>query len=164
MPTGLKRYYGSHDLHFITFSCYHRLPLLSESKARDVFLAKLEETRQKYKFRVAGYVVMPEHVHLLLSEPKDGNLSTVLQVVKQRSARIIKRSDEQRSFWQTRFYDFNVYTKAKQVEKLNYMHENPVNRGLVDSPTSWRWSSACFYESGNQGLVQIFEERIPSYA
>lgn len=166
MPTGLKRYYGARDLHFITCSCYHRLPFLNTASARDLFLAILEETRQKYQFQVAGYVVMPEHIHLLLSEPQTRTLSTVLQVVKQRSSRKMRamlNSDEPDQFWQTRFYDFNIFTRAKQLEKLQYMHLNPVQHGLASSTTAWEWSSARFYELGEQGSVQVLEEHIPSY-
>ena len=84
---------------------------------------------RRYLFRVAGYVVMPEHVHLLLGEPQLGSLSTVVQVVKQRTAR--KVHDVIRGqMWQRRFYDFNVFTEEKVREKLVYMHENPVKRGL----------------------------------
>ncbi len=68
MPAGLRRTYGAQHLHFITCSCYHRLPLLISSKARDCFLEILEQTRQRYRFVVVGYAVMPEHVHLLLTE------------------------------------------------------------------------------------------------
>jgi len=162
MPRGLVRYYGGDDLHFITFSCYHRLPFLNTTEARDVFLEMLEEARQKYLFRVAGYVVMPEHVHLLLGEPQSGTLSTVLQVVKQRTARKV-HDVIRRQMWQRRFYDFNVFTQEKVTEKLFYMHENPVKRGLVLSAEDWSWSSARFYSSGKQGAVQILEERIPAY-
>jgi len=79
MPRGLTRYYGGDDLHFITFSCYHRLPFLN-AEARNIFLEILEEVRQKYLFRMAGYVVMPEHVHLLLGEPQAGTLSAVYKL------------------------------------------------------------------------------------
>ena len=162
MPRGLARYYGGDDLHFITFSCYHRLPFLNTAKERDTFLEMLEEARQKYLFRVVGCVVMPEHVHLLLSEPHVGTLSTVLQVVKQRTAR--KVHDVIRGqMWQRRFYDFNVFTQEKVTEKLVYMHENPVKRGLVLSSEDWVWSSARFYSTGEQGVVKILDERIPAY-
>src|SRR5438309_2143902 len=79
MPTGLHRTYGAHHLHFITCSCYRRLPLLRSARARDRFLAILEQTRQRYRFVVVGYIVMPEHVHLLLTEPEVGSPSTVMQ-------------------------------------------------------------------------------------
>ena len=69
MCPNLKRYYGNGDLHFITFSCYRRAPLLAAPETRDRFLLVFEEVRQKYDFVVLGYVIMPEHVHLLISEP-----------------------------------------------------------------------------------------------
>jgi putative transposase len=75
-----------HHLHFITNSCYQRRPLLGSPRARDRFLCVLEQTRQQYRFVVVGYVVMPEHVHLLITEPEVGFPSTVMQVLKQRTA------------------------------------------------------------------------------
>src|ERR1700690_2554310 len=97
MPSGLHRSYGAHDLHFITCSCYRRLPLLRSARSRDLLLSVLEQTRKRYRFVVVGYVVMPEHIHLLLSEPEVGTPSTVMQVLKQRTARVLlpklRRSD-----------------------------------------------------------------------
>jgi putative transposase len=63
VPTGLKRYYGAGYLHFITFSCYQRRPILGTARRRDLFLEILEQVRRSYKFVIIGYVVMPEHVH-----------------------------------------------------------------------------------------------------
>jgi hypothetical protein len=57
--------------------------------------------------------------------------------------------------WQKRFYDFNVWTEEKQIEKLRYMHRNPVRRGLVDRPEQWEWSSFRFYLFGETGLVRV---------
>ena len=168
MPSGLHRTYGAHHLHFITCSCYHRLPSLKPARARDRFLSILEQARQRYRFVVVGYVVMPEHIHLLVSEPEVGSPSTVMQVVKQRTARALlpgrKRDPRQRElfdeeprrvFWQARFYDFNVWTTKKRVEKLRYMHRNPVKRGLVGSPEQWRWSSYRSYLLDEPGLVRV---------
>ncbi len=92
-----------------------------------------------------------------------------MQVLKQRAAHALlpkrKRSNPRqpslfgdpppRAFWQARFYDFNVWTTKKRVEKLRYMHRNPVKRGLVDSPEQWRWSSYRFYALGEPGRVQV---------
>jgi putative transposase len=83
MPQGLKRFQDNHCLHFITFSCHHRAPLLSSPESRRIFEQTLEQVRQWYGLYVTGYVVMPEHVHLLLSEPENGKLSTALQMLKQ---------------------------------------------------------------------------------
>jgi putative transposase len=74
MPSNLKRYYGSGDLHFVTTSCYRRQPFLGTMHGRDLFLNVLEKMRRRYRFVVLGYVVMPEHVHLLLSEPQRDSL------------------------------------------------------------------------------------------
>src|SRR5271170_8386822 len=78
MPTNLHRYYGAGYSHFITTSCYQRRPLLGTPRFRDLFLEVMEQIRQRHQFVVVGYVVMPEHVHLLFSEPERGNLSLVL--------------------------------------------------------------------------------------
>jgi putative transposase len=105
MPKKLKRYYGRGDLHFLTFSCYRRLPLLRTIRARNVFVQAL--------------------------------------------GKILAR------FWQPRFYDFNVYSEKKKREKLEYMHRNPVNRGVVKDPGAWMWSSYLYYARGEAGLVTI---------
>ena len=68
MPRGLRRFSGSGDLHFITCSCYQRQPLLGTARRRDLFVRVLEQTRRRYCFVVLGFVVMPEHIHLLISE------------------------------------------------------------------------------------------------
>jgi len=86
MPKGLKRYYGHEYLHFLTCGGYHRQPWLATARRRDLFLQILEEVRQRYGFVVVGYVAMPDHIHLLISEPERGTQSTVMQVLKQRYA------------------------------------------------------------------------------
>ena len=82
MPKGLKRFYGNGDLHFITASCSHREPLLGTARRRNLFLKVLEQVRKKYGFVVVGYVVMPEHFHLVISEPQKANPSVVVQALK----------------------------------------------------------------------------------
>jgi REP element-mobilizing transposase RayT len=82
MPWGLKRYYGSGALHFITCSCYKRRALLNTPGRRDLLLTVLERMRDRYRFVVIGFVVMPEHIHLLISEPLVENPSTVMQAMK----------------------------------------------------------------------------------
>ena len=157
MPTGLKRFYGAGDLHFVTFSCGQRRPYLHTPEAKSIFLAVLERVRQRHRFSVIGYVVMPEHVHLLITEPETGTPSAIMQVLKQTSSRKLKPTVRiaGESFWQVRFYDFNVRTEKKKVEKLKYMHRNPVTRGLVALPEQWEWSSFRHYLFGEPGLVEI---------
>src|SRR5580704_19167115 len=82
MTEGLHRFYGGRDLHFLTFSCYRRQPLFRNEVYCDLFLKILERVRRGYRLVVLGYVVMPEHVHLLVSEPQRGTLSTAVQALK----------------------------------------------------------------------------------
>jgi putative transposase len=180
----LERRYGAGQLHFITCSCYRRMPLLGTARARDCFLTILNGVRQRYDFALLGYVVMPEHVHLLISEPRIGTPSTVMQVLKQCVSRAMRRKRRRASseqmllwdetplqgpplkryahFWQARFYDFNVWSEKKKNEKMNYMHFNPVKRGFVEHPKEWRWSCHRFYSTGEKGLCAPNPEWKPS--
>ncbi|HEX4321348.1 MAG TPA: transposase [Acidobacteriaceae bacterium] len=151
MPTTLTRYQQTGDTHFVTFSCYQRKPYLGNPTTRDIFLESLETMRIRYQFHVFGYVVMPEHVHLLVSEPKTALLAKVVQALKLS----VSVQSKQSPFWHTRYYDFNVYTQAKHIEKLKYIHRNPVVRGLVQKPEDWRWSSFQHYSTGAPIPVQI---------
>jgi putative transposase len=151
MPRGLLRYQHTGNFHFITFSCFHRAPYLASPSARNLFENALERTRLRAKFVVAGYVVMPEHVHLLISEPLKGTVATVIRALKLSVS--LRRT--QRPFWQARYYDFNLFMEKKHIEKLRYMHRNPVARGLVAKPEDWLWSSFCHYKSGIEGTVEI---------
>jgi putative transposase len=170
MRNPLKRHYGQGNPHFVTFSCYRRRPLLGTARARDQFVRILDEVRCQHGFRVVGYVVMPEHVHLLISEPIKKDPSKILQALKQKVARILlKRLNlttstqlslpfdgskvEEAHFWQRRFYDFNVWSEEKLKEKLDYMHANPVQRRLVQHPRDCPWSSWVHY--AGKGEVKI---------
>jgi putative transposase len=169
MKHRLERRYGLGHLHFITCSCYRRRPFLGSEHARNVFLKILSEVRDRYDFGLFGYVVMPEHIHLLISEPRIGNPSVVMKALKQRVSRALRRRRKSASaaqmrlrgepgakryarFWQRRFYDFNVWSARKKNEKMNYMHFNPVKRGLVRGPGDWIWSSCRYYWKGEKGL------------
>jgi len=151
MTQGLKRYQFTGDLHFVTFSCHRLNAYLATPQARTRFEESLERMRLRYRFCVIGYVVMPEHVHLLLSEPEIGPLSKALHALKLSMAKL----SPQRPFWQARYYDFNVYAARKRVEKLRYIHRNPVKRGLVCEPIDWLWSSFRHYATGERGNVEI---------
>jgi putative transposase len=173
MPNRLHRYYGAGYLHFITTSCHRRRVLLGTAQNRDLFLEVMEQVRRRYGFVVVGYVVMPEHVHLLLSESERGNPSVVMQAIKQGFARRLlrrlrSRADSRQAtlwstaletgqIWQRRFYDFVVFSEKKRVEKLRYMHRNPVKRGLVLEPGQWAWSSFRHYAYQERGIVVVNE-------
>jgi putative transposase len=151
MPAGLVRYQQCGCFHDISFTCYHRFQHLGTVPARELFQRSLESMRGRYDFVVCGYVVMPEHVHLLVSEPKKGILSKAIQALKL----FVSVQSKERPFWQARYYDFNVQNEEKRVEKLRYMHRNPVRCGLVEKPEDWPWSSFRHYATGIEGTVEI---------
>jgi REP element-mobilizing transposase RayT len=229
MPWGLKRFQETGHSHFVTFSCYHRRPLFTADPAKRVFEAALERVRRSFRLYVYGYVVMPEHVHLLVSEPERGELADALKSLKQGvSRRLISGApfkpavglsgdhpegrliasapskpavglsgdhperrpiagapfkpavglsgdhperrltagapfkpavglsgDLPEHFWQKRYYDFNVRNYRQFVEKLRYIHRNPVKRGLCERPEDWEWSSFRQYATGCEGRVEI---------
>ena len=120
----------------------------------ELFEDALERVRRRYLFAVAGYVVMPEHVHLLVNEPQRALLSKAIQALKLS----VSMRGRERPFWQAHYYDFNVSSHAKFVEKLRYIHRNPVVRGLVAKPEDWKWSSYRHYQTGMRGTVEIESE------
>src|SRR5258708_22793087 len=137
----------------------------------------MEQVRLGYGVVVVGYVAMPESSHLLISEPDRGTPSTVMQVLKQRfAARVLselrrkERSGqsglwqealEAGQVWQRRFYDFVVRSEEKKIEKLKYIHQNPVKAGLVLEADQWVWSSFRWYAHGERGPVLV-NERLPA--
>ena len=116
MPSHLKRYHTEGHYHSLTFSCYRRFPYLGDNRSRTVFLDTLETLRERHRFFVFGYVLMPEHVHLLLSEPRLQRLDNSLCVLKGQTSKVLKGSRAQ--FWQTRYYDFNVFTQTKFAQTV----------------------------------------------
>ena len=154
MPTGLERFHHTRQFHFITFSCYKRQPFLITPQTKDILQGILEKTRHQQGLQIAAYVFMPEHIHLLTNEPGNDTLATFLQIFKQLSSRQLK-SPNQKQFWQLRYYDFNVFSTDKYVEKVRYIHRNPVTRGLVSKPEDYQWSSFNHYATGEPGPIEI---------
>src|SRR5881296_1432477 len=130
MPRRLHRYYGSGYLHFITSSCYQRRPLLNTPRRRTWFLEILEQVLRDWRKR---------------SERGQN--------------RLWEDALNEGHVWQRRFYDFVVWSEGKRVEKLRYMHRNPVKRGLALEPEQWAWSSFRYYAYGERGAVLVNEQR-----
>ena len=128
MPRRLVRYQQDHHLHFVTFSCAQRKPYLSTPQARDLFERSLETIRLRYTFEIKGYVIMPEHVHLLvLTYAKAPPKVFLADAIKALKLSVAVQS-KQRPFWLPRYHDFNVFTQKKRVEKLRSLHRNPVKK------------------------------------
>lgn len=161
MPRGLRRYHNSGQSHFVTFSCYRRQQNFTSAQIYDLFPQCLERMRCRFAARVYGYVVMPEHVHLLLSEPERGSLADAIHYLKLSFTKRLASGTGHRpsgSFWQKRYYDRNVRTWEEFNIKLRYLHRNPVKRGLVAKPEQWPWSTFRHYAFRELSVVEIESE------
>jgi putative transposase len=164
VPRNLHRFHQSRESHFLTFSCYHRQPYFNCPEIYDLFLHCLEATRRRADLSIYGYVIMPEHVHLLLSEPEHGTLADAMRALKLSFSKLARRLVPQvpragfasspgkktlspgfGSFWQKRYYDRNVRDRREFGVKLRYLHRNPVKRGLAKDLEDWKWSSFRHY-------------------
>jgi len=175
-----KRTYSPGQLQFITTSTYRRAPLFLPERFCRCFVQRIEEVRQEMKFLLIGWVLMPDHFHLLLKPQPAETTPLILKELKEETAeRIIKmlRENPQHPWcrkmlarlrlpptvhdeshyrlWQRRFYPFNVFSEKKRQEKLNYMHNNPVKRGLVTTPGDWPWSSWRFYFLQDASILRM---------
>jgi putative transposase len=155
--SGPPRFQQTGNFHFVTFSCVRRAPLLRTSESRDIVLQVLESVRKKWEWRIFAYAVMPEHLHLLVDEPERYDLANCMQVFKQMTSRRLK-PPETKHFWLTRYHDRNVADAKKRIDMINYIHNNPVKRGLVKRPEDWKWSSYRVYALGEEGIVKAETE------
>ncbi len=170
--TKLQRYNNTGSPRFVTFSCFHNYNILKTEVVKDLIVDNIGNLRQEYGFKLFGYVVMPNHVHLVMLPPDDLLLSRIIGHLKSVSARAIlsfwrsqglqlfeklkvTRDGKSRyALWQRRYYDHNCRTRETTREKITYCHNNPVKKGLVEEPGDWRWSSYRWYH----GMVGVLLE------
>lgn len=144
-------------IHFVTFSCYRRRQHLQHPRSKQVVIGEMGSRLAKHIGLCLGFVIMPDHVHALIWFPEIEQLSQFMDKWKERTSKTLKQVlpaafpdywkqiNEHDPIWQARYYGFNVWSRVKAEEKLNYMHMNPVRAGLVKEPTDWQWSSARWY-------------------
>jgi putative transposase len=131
----------SDRIFFITVTLRRRLPPFT-GEEYSVILSTLDESRRRLGFALCGYVLMPDHWHALLSICAPLTISRVIRDVKSVSALRLNRSrGRQGALWQHQFWDRFVRHQREYSQRLNYMHSNPVRKGLVGKPEEWRWSS-----------------------
>lgn len=157
MPRGLHRFHPSRQSHFLTFSCYRRRPYFDPPEVYELFLRCLEETRRRAAWCIYAYVVMLEHVHLLVSEPGRGSLADAMRELKLSFSKRVF-CERQGSFWQKRYHDRSVRNEREFGGKLRYIHRNSVKRGLVKECGDWKWSSFRHYVLREKGVVEIESE------
>jgi putative transposase len=170
----------SYDLpghaHFLTYSCYQRLQLLSKDRSRGWVVENLEQARRKCDFDLWAYVIMPEHIHLLIRPRQEQyRMARILAAIKrpvsvQARAHLeatgneawlkrltVREGDEYVfRFWQPGGgYDENEWEDRPIEEIIDYIQANPVRRGLVERPTDWIWSSARFWAGDLSGPLKM---------
>jgi putative transposase len=158
--TLLRHYDNDGAVRFITFSCYRRYPIFSEVRSIELLIEQVKRLRADYGVRILGYVIMPDHVHLVLWPPRGIQLGVLIGQVKGRSGRKIIlnweqkipeqlavpwRAERQYQVFQRRCYDHNCRSVREVSEKIEYCHKNPIVRGLVQSAEDWEWSSCRWY-------------------
>ncbi len=180
MPSRLQRHDEPGQVHFITFSCFRRLRFLQHDVVKLTFINAMKRVRDKFHIRWIGYVIMPEHIHLLVVPQALGSddivpISRLLNELKggsghdgKEALRAVWRKQDSlgtspldawatgpdpKPFWKPRGYDFNVLQDETLVQKLDYIHKNPIRRGLVDRPEQWQWSSFRYYQMGDDSLI-----------
>ena len=157
VPSGLRRFHQTGQIHFVTFTCYRRQPRFEQEAVYELFLLCLEDMRMRFDLRIFGYVVMLEHFHILLSEPQRGSLAAAIHYLKLAFSKRRRRRPSG-AFWQKRYHDRNVRDGKEFSVKLRYLHRNPVKRGLVPEPDHWKWSSFRHYFYRETGIVEIESE------
>ncbi|KAA3631397.1 MAG: hypothetical protein DWP97_13140 [Calditrichaeota bacterium] len=169
----IKHFDNTGTARFVTFSCHYNYNLFKTKIVKDIFIKQLIVSHKKHNFKFYGYVIMPNHVHLVLL-PLDGlKLSNIIRELKSLSAReiisywktlnlqifdrlkVIRGGQEMFAFWQRKYYDHNCRTKETTIEKINYCHNNPVVKGLVTKPEDWEWSSYRWYHGLENILIEM---------
>ncbi|MCA9251436.1 MAG: transposase [Phycisphaerae bacterium] len=183
MPKHLRRYDEPGDSHFLTISCQRRLTFFHDDTMKQIVVDGLRILQERFKVCVVGYVIMPEHVHVILYPHARGGdapvpISKLLYAFKkhvgfhgkQRLREIWREvgrlwseplnawatgDKEDQTIWNVRGYDFNVRHHKALLQKLDYCHKNPITRGLVDRAEDWAWSSYRYYELGDESVLKM---------
>ena len=183
MP-GRTHYYAENHLHYLTANLYRRARVLDSDRFKLKFTQTLDDLRAELGFHIIGYVLMPEHCHLLIWPSDLANPSQIMQKLSERTANFILRTLRRSlalpwcrrmlngfelpptvhhhahyQVWQRGGYDMNIWSEKKRLEKLTYMHNNPVKRRLVASPADWPWSSWRFYHLEDASILAM--DRMP---
>lgn len=181
MAHNLKRHDETGHIHFWTLSTYRRLGFFHHDRVKQIVIDSLLALRASHGVCLIGYVIMPNHVHVLLLPQRHGQLNPIpisslladfkkyvgfhakacLREIWRRHRRLWSDSlndwaygrFEKQQIWAFRGYDRNIYSEQELCEKLEYCHKNPVTCELVNTPDEWRWSSYRFYEYGESAPI-----------
>jgi len=167
----IQHFHDPGDLHELTFSCQDRRPLLTNDAWRMALAQFIDVSGEQFRFDLIAFVFMPEHVHLLVNpREEEPDIPGYLAGIKQRLATVAEAdlqahrspllarltvrmpdgTDRFRYWLQGPGYDRNLRTQTAVRASIDYIHTNPVKRGLVRKNRQWNWSSARFYETDGQ--------------
>ena len=170
----LKHYDHDGRARFITFCTHKKIPLLTNNVIRHIVIDSIAAQRIEYGFLLIGYVIMPDHVHLVFIPGIDTGIGSIVGKIKRISSKrilkilktekansiiekltIFRDGKDRPVFWQRRCYDHNCRSEKSMWEKVNYCHNNPVKRGLVKNPGDWEWSSYRWYHGYPDALLEM---------
>ena len=144
----LRRLLATGEIFFVTTNLQRTLPRFTHAEQK-ALCETLQTLRQRRDFRLAAFVIMPDHVHFLILPETDDSISAIIQQWKRLSAAQINRLRSRRGqLWQKGFFDRYMRTPKEMMETLEYIHTNPVRKKLAKTSTDWVWSSASAYEGG----------------
>ncbi len=171
----LKHFDSDGQARYITFCTHHQLPMLTDAKINQIIISSIKSNRIKYNFKLLAYVIMPEHVHLIIVPDFKSKVGTIIGEIKRESSKaihiylksknsklldnlnVIRNRLPRFAFWQKRCYDYNCREVKDVWQKVNYCHNNPVKRGLVSDPVRYQWSSAKYYDGQSDKVLEIDE-------
>lgn len=171
--TQLRHFDSWGTVRFVTFSCHQRLPILGNDTSALIVLRELDSARRKHGFKLFAYVIMPEHVHIVLLPTEKAKLGMIIGELKSLSARVLAlqlegvrspllpylsaRRDNRatHTIWLPRCHDHNCRNQETVLEKINYCHFNPVKRKLSDKPEGWKWSSYKWYTGVGDVVIEL---------
>ncbi|TWT99223.1 Transposase IS200 like protein [Botrimarina colliarenosi] len=176
-----RRYDNPGDAHFLTFSCFQRRALLNSDRSREWLIDAIRLGQQKRQFDLWAFVVMPEHAHLIVLPLGETKISQILTTIKQSTSKrallwlrdnapdfleklrdIQPNGKESHRFWQRGGgYDRNLRSINDIYEKVAYIHDNPVRRGLAQRAVDWRWSSAAAWLDNGDDPLSIDRGSVP---
>jgi putative transposase len=175
----LKHFDHDGRARFITFCTHNRLPLLTNDLFRSLVVKAIAEVKARIGFKLIAWVIMPNHVHLVIIPPVEGRVGDIIGEIKRISAleihrrlkdtnsdllktlTIIRRGKPKFAFWLKRCYDHNCRTTEAILARIKYCHENPVKWGLVENLGEWRWSSYGSYHGMGNDVLEIDIEGSP---
>jgi REP-associated tyrosine transposase len=157
----LRRIADRDRIFFVTTNLARGIASLTPVE-RDMVLAQLDRQHTAGDFLLFGYVVMSDHLHLLLAPDKCGLVTTMHRLKRFTAQRMTKHRQSRGAIWQARYFDFILRRVGDFWDKLEYIHNNPVEARLAKRPQDWQWSSAAHYSRSGASPVPLDSVNFPA--